>query len=67
MFMSQPYLYNIFLSRTITLECRSRSPKSVVNDSKIFNSLLFPIAGTHPPYSTDGKYNIYLKKYEYVS
>ena len=44
------------------LELRSRSPKSVVNDSKNYNSLLFPIAETHPPYTTDGQYNIFLQK-----
>ena len=27
-------------------------------------SLLFQIAETHPPYTTDGQYNIYYKKYE---
>ena len=46
------------------LELRSRSPKSVVNESKIYNSLLYLIAETHPPYTTDGQYN---KQYEYVS
>ena len=46
------------------LELRSRSPNSVVNDSKNYNSLLFSIAKTHPTYTTGGQYNIYYKKYE---
>ena len=56
----------MFLSRKKTqaqiLELRSRSPKSVVNDSKNYNSLLFPIAETYPPYTTDGQYNIFFTK-----
>ena len=58
----------MFLSRTKTraqiLELRSRLPNSVVNDSKIYYSLLFPIAETNPPCTTNGQYNIYYKNYE---